>query len=383
MLRFLTAGESHGPFLTVIIDGVPANLPIKAESINAELKRRQTGYGRGGRMSIENDRVLITGGVRAGRTIGAPLAFVIENKDWPNWSETMKPEPDNNKLPGITRPRPGHADLAGMQKYGFTDIRNVLERASARETAARVVVGAVAKRLLAEINVTVESCVVAVGYVSIAKSIAKKGDGGRADKSDVRILDNRAARGIRKAIDNAAETGDTLGGVFEVVVFGVPVGLGSYAQWDRRLDSALAAAVMSIPAVKGVEIGEGFEIARLPGSKAHDEIYYSRNHGYYRKTNRAGGLEGGITNGEPVRIKAAMKPIPTLGKPLRTVNAATKKAAKATKERADICAVPAASIVAEAMVAITMAGAVLEKFGGDSLAELKTNLNSYLKRAGL
>lgn len=334
-------------------------------------------------MSIESDRVLITGGVRAGRTLGAPLAFVIENKDWPNWSETMKPEPGKGELPRVTKPRPGHADLAGMQKYDFTDIRDVLERASARETAARVVVGAVAKRLLAEINIAIESCVLAVGDVATSKSIAKKGDGGLADKSDVRVLDNRAAIGIRKAIDNAAENGDTLGGVFEVVVFGAPVGLGSYAQWDRRLDGALAAAVMSIPAVKGVEIGKGFEIARLPGSQAHDEIYYSRDHGYYRKTNRAGGLEGGITNGEPVRIKAAMKPIPTLGKPLQTVDAATKKPAKATKERADVCAVPAASIVAEAMVAITMAGAVLEKFGGDSLPEFKTNFNSYLKRKGL
>jgi chorismate synthase len=267
-----------------------------------------------------------------------------------------------------------------MRKYGSNDIRNVLERASARETAARVVVGAVAKRLLAEINVTVESCVVAIGDVSTTKSIAKKGDGGLADRSNVRVLEKRAVKGIKKAIDDAAMTGDTLGGVFEVVVFGAPVGLGSYAQWDRRLDGALAAAVMSIPAVKGVEIGEGFEIARIPGSQAHDEIFYSRNHGYYRKTNRAGGLEGGITNGEPVRVKAAMKPIPTLGKPLQTVDTVTKKPAKAAKERADVCAVPAASIVAEAMVAITMAGAVLEKFGGDSLAEFKTNFNSYLKR---
>lgn len=358
-------------------------MTLKAESINAELKRRQTGYGRGERMSIESDRVLITAGVRAGRTIGAPLAFVIENKDWPNWSETMKPELGKGKLPRVTKPRPGHADLAGMQKYDFTDIRDVLERASARETAARVVVGAVAKRLLAEIDIVIESCVLAVGDVSTSKSIGKKGDGGLADKSDVRVLDNRAARGIRKAIDDATETGDTLGGVFEVVVFGAPVGLGSYAQWDRRLDGEMAAAVMSIPAVKGIEIGEGFEIARLPGSQAHDEIYYSSGRGYYRKTNRAGGLEGGITNGEPVRIKAAMKPIPTLGKPLRTVDTATKKPAKAAKERADVCAVPAASIVAEAMVAITMAGAVLEKFGGDSLPEFKSNFNGYLKRKGL
>lgn len=379
MLRFLTAGESHGPSLTVIIDGVPANLPINSELIDSELERRQAGYGRGGRMTIESDRVSITGGVRAGRTTGAPVSLIIDNKDWTNWSDVMSTDEMGDKLPELTRPRPGHADLVGLQKFSLSDIRDVLERASARETAARVAVGAIAKKLLAEIGVFVESCVVNIGGIETKKTIEKKGDGNVADNSSLRVLDGRTEKEIKKAVSEAGKTGETVGGIFEVVVLGIPPGLGSYAQWDRRLDGALARAIMSIPAVKGVEIGDGFKLASRPGSLAHDEIYFSPGKGYYRRTNRAGGLEGGVTNGEPIRIRAVMKPIPTLGKPMKTVNVLTKKPADAIKERGDICAVPAASVVAEAMVAAMIADAALEKFGGDSVPELKTNYRAYAR----
>lgn len=379
MLRFLTAGESHGKSLTAVIDGVPSNLEINSEFINAQLRRRQLGYGRGGRMAIESDAVEITGGVRAGKTLGGPLSLIIRNRDWENWRTAMDPEEDNG-TEKLTRPRPGHADLSGMLKYDFDDARNVLERASARETAARVAVGAVAKRFLAELEVYVESCVTGIGKAVTPATIISSGGGLIADKSGVRCLDANVETAMIAAIDQAAKAGDTLGGTFEIAVFGLPAGIGSYSQWDKRLDARIAKAIISVPAVKGIEFGDGFSLAERPGSEAHDEIFYEAGRGYFRKTNRAGGLEAGMTDGSAVRIRAAMKPIPTLKQKLATVDMGTKKPAEAIHERSDVCAVPAASIVAEAVVAIEIMNAILEKFGGDAMQDIKRAYHMYLQR---
>ena len=375
MLRFLTAGESHGPCLTAIVEGLPAGLAVNVEVINRDLSRRQTGYGRGGRMRIERDRVEILGGVIAGRTTGAPVALRIENRDWANWRDRWAA----GDLPRLTVPRPGHADYAGMIKYGLDDARPVLERASARETAARVAVGALAKQLLAAFDVAIGSYVVEIGGVVVALPDLPPAElGALAEASDVRCPDEEAAAQMRAAIDAARQAGDSLGGVFVVVATcgeqgrttGMPVGLGSYVHWERRLDARLAAAVMSIPAIKGVEIGPAFENARRRGTQVHDELYPDDEGGVTRRTNRAGGIEGGMSNGQPIVVRAAMKPIPTTLTPLRSVDLATGEPAKTQYQRSDVCAVPAASVVGEAMIAWVLADALIEKLGGDSLVEM-------------
>jgi chorismate synthase len=380
MFRFLTAGESHGPCLTAVIEGLPAGLPVDLAAVNGDLARRQQGYGRGGRMRIEKDEAEVLSGLRFGRTLGSPLTLAIKNRDWANWQERMSPSgPAAGEA--VTAPRPGHADLAGIQKYGHDDIRNILERASARETAARVAIGAVARQLLAALGVTVGAHVVAVGGVTAERRTYTAADiGSLTADSPLFCADKAAEAAMMAAVDAAKTRGDTLGGVFEVVASGLPPGLGSHVQWDRRLDAALAAALMSIPAVKGVEIGEGFANAALPGSQAHDEIFYDPGRGYYRKTNRAGGVEGGISTGENLVVRAVMKPIPTLMAPLASVDIATKAATRANTERSDVCAVPAAAVVGEAVVAIVLAGAVLEKFGGDHLDDLLAAVKHYRRR---
>lgn len=383
MLRYLTAGESHGPLLTAIIEGIPSGLTVSAESINRELKRRQAGYGRGGRMKIESDAVEIVSGIRFGKTLGSPITFIIRNRDWVNWQEKMAIELLEKGLitSGITQPRPGHADLTGAIKYEHGDIRNVLERSSARETAARVAIGAIAKLVLAEFNIKIASQVVSIGDVKCNLDISKWSIDKIAQATEamsLRCIAKETNLKMQKEIDQAKENGDTLGGVFEIITDGLPVGLGSYIQWDTRLDGKLAQAIMSIPAIKGVEIGAGFQVAYLPGSQVHDAIYYKAGK-YYRKTNNAGGLEGGMTNGERLVVRAAMKPISTLLQPLPSVDLLTKKITKATVERSDICAVPAAAVVGEAMVAIELCKAMQEKFGGDSLAEMKRNYRGYLE----
>jgi chorismate synthase len=368
MLRFLTAGESHGPCLTAIVEGLPAGLAVDVEAINRDLARRQGGYGRGGRMQIEKDRVEVLGGVIAGWTTGAPVSLCIENRDWANWRDQW----DAGNLPPLTVPRPGHADYAGMVKYGLDDARPVLERASARETAARVAVGALAKLLLAACGVTVGSYVVEIGgVVAAAPDLPPEELWALAEASDVRCPDEEAAAHMRAAIDAARQAGDSLGGVFVVAATGVPVGLGSHVQWDRRIDARLAAAVMSIQAIKGMEIGPAFENAQRPGTQVHDELYPDGVGGVTRRTNRAGGIEGGMSNGQPIVVRAAMKPIPTTLTPLRSVDLATGAPAATQYQRSDVCAVPAASIVGEAMVAWVLADALLEKFGGDSLVEIQ------------
>jgi len=383
MLRYLTAGESHGPSLTAIIEGLPSNMQVESEYINHQLWRRQQGFGRGGRMKIETDRVEITSGVRFGKTMGTPVALYIHNKDWKNWSEKMAIEGDPHpSVVEITKPRPGHADLAGALKYNQEDIRNVLERASARNTATMVAVGSVGRQLLKHFGIEVYGHVVELGSVKVERiegTIPEIAE--RAEKSEVRVADPDAEQRIIEAITKAKEEGNTLGGIFEIIVTGLPIGLGSYSMPDRKLDGRLAQALMSIQAIKGVEIGLGFEAARLPGSEVHDEIGY-RQADYYRRTNRAGGLEGGVTNGQPLIVRAAMKPIPTLYKPLESVDMKTKEAFRATIERSDVCAVPAACVVGEAMTAWTIAGAFLEKFGGDSIEEIQRNYDSYLQMIG-
>ena len=378
--RFLTAGESHGEALVAVIDGVPAGLPLTEAEINEDLARRQKGYGRGGRMKIERDRVHLTSGVRWGLTLGSPITLTIPNLDWENWKATMSvgpPEP-GAAAKQITRPRPGHADLAGAMKYGHRDIRNVLERSSARETTARVAVAGVAKKLLAEFGIQILSQVVEIGGIRVGELDLPWAEiQRRAEASEVRCADPETERRIIEAIDNAKAKGDTLGGIFEVVALGCPVGLGSYVQWDRRLDGRLAQAFCAIQAIKGVEVGLGFETARRPGSQVHDEILYDPDAGFKRTTNNAGGLEGGVTNGQPVVVRAAMKPLSTLRMPLRSVDVATKEAVEAVVERSDVCAVPAAGIVGEAMMAIVLAQAFLEKFGGDSLEEIRRNYDAY------
>jgi chorismate synthase len=379
MLRFLTAGESHGELLMGIIEGMPSGLLIRVTDIDRDLARRQGGYGRGGRMKIEKDTVKIYAGVRWGRTLGSPLGLMVRNKDWENWRDRMSPDPMFlNTADPVTRPRPGHADLAGALKYGATDIRNILERSSARETAMRVAVGAVAKRLLEEFDIEVVSHVLSIGgvFAKVPKvsvpELRKK-----AESSELRCADHEAEKRMMRKIDEAGAAGDSLGGVFEVLITGVPAGLGSHVHWDRKLDGRLAAALMSVQVIKGVEVGAGFGSANRPGSLAHDEIYWSTKEGFYRKTNLAGGIEGGMSNGEVISLRAAMKPIPTLMKPLRSVDLATKKPFKASIERSDVCAVPAAAVVAEAAAAFEIASAMVEKFGGDSIEEMKRNYRAY------
>lgn len=380
-LRFLTAGESHGEALTAVIDGLPAGLPLTEADINSDLARRQRGYGRGGRMKIEQDQAHISAGVRWGLTLGSPLTLTIRNRDWENWQQTMSvgAPPAGAAPKAVTRPRPGHADLAGAMKYGHRDIRNVLERSSARETTARVAVAGVAKRLLGEFGITILSHVSEIGGVRIGTlEIPWEEVQRRAEASEVRCADPAAEAAMIEAIDRAKAAGDTLGGVFEVVALGCPVGLGSYVQWDRKLDGQLARAFCSIHAIKGAEIGLGFEAARRPGSQVHDEILFDKEAGFHRGSNSAGGLEGGVTNGQPVVVRAAMKPISTLRKPLRSVDLDTREAVEAVVERSDVCAVPAAGVVGEAMMAIVLAEAFLEKFGGDSVNEIRRNYQGYL-----
>ncbi len=369
-LRFLTAGESHGPCLLAIVEGLPAGLAVDEQAINNELRRRQGGYGRGGRMKIERDRVELLGGVIAGHTTGAPVAMRIQNRDWANWQERWA----TGDLPPLTIPRPGHADYAGMIKYRLNDARPILERASARETAARVAVGALAKQLLAVFGVAVGSYVSEIGGVVAGISDLTPSElWARAEKSDVRCPDEQASARMREAIDRARASGDSLGGVFVVIATGVPVGLGSHAHWERRLDARLAMAVMSIPAVKGVEIGPAFANARRPGTDVHDEFAPPQGEGKppRRLSNRAGGIEGGMSNGQPIVVRAAMKPIPTTIAPLRSVNLRSGEPAATQYQRSDVCAVPAASVVGEAMVAWVLADALLEKLGGDSIAEMR------------
>jgi chorismate synthase len=368
MLRFLTAGESHGPCLTVIVDGLPAGLAVDVALIDRDLARRQGGYGRGGRQRIEHDAVEVLGGVIAGRTTGAPVALRIANRDWASWREHWAAA----DLPRLSVPRPGHADYAGMLKYGLDDARPILERASARETAARVAAGALTKQLLAVFEIAVGSYVAAIGPVEAAVPEVSPAElWALAELSELRCPDAEATERLQAAIDAACQAGDSLGGIFVVQATGVPVGLGSHVQWDRRLDARLAAAILSIPAVKGVEIGPAFENTRIPGRSVHDELLPDGRGGVTRRTNRAGGVEGGMSNGAPIELWAAMKPIPTTLRPLQSVDLATGAAAATQYQRSDVCAVPAAAVVGEAMLAWVLADALLEKRGGDSLAEMQ------------
>lgn len=391
-IRFLTSGESHGSALVGIIEGIPSGLSLSAEDINRDLARRQKGYGRGRRMKIESDTVRILSGIRQGKTIGSPIALLIENKDWKNWQDVMSPEPQSQGPQAVTRPRPGHADLAGAMKYHTHDIRNILERSSARETAARVAIGAVARKFLSEFDIRIISYVIEIGGIRSAGHVTGLTDEKafislfrKAEASPLRCPDKDAEKKMIKRIDMAMKGGDSLGGVFEVIILGVPTGLGSYIQWDRRLNARLAHAIMGIQAIKGVEIGLGFEMSRKSGSEVMDEIYYKRRGkqtagGFYRRTNNAGGIEGGMSNGMPVVVRAAMKPIPTLRTPLSSVDIVSKRRFKAAYERSDVCAVPAASIVGEAMVAIVIADSFIEKFGGDSMEEVKRNYRGYISQ---
>jgi chorismate synthase len=385
--RFTTAGESHGPALLTIVEGLPAGLPVAAAFVDAQLARRMQGYGRGARMQIEQDQIEWMSGVRSGETLGSPIAMRIANRDWANWQDVMAPEgtPGEHRRRRVTRPRPGHADLVGVLKYDRDDARDILERASARETAARVAAGALARRLLEEFGVGVGSHVVSLGGIRAHEAAALPSPlNAAADRSPLRVLDPGAEQAMIRRIDEAKAAGDTLGGEVEVVVLGLVPGLGSHVSWDRKLDGRLAALLMSIPAVKGVEIGLGFEAARRPGSAVHDPILAepvrgaSVRVGYDRQTNHAGGLEGGMTTGEPLVVRVAMKPISTLMSPLATVDLGTGQPAAAQSERSDVTAVPAMGVIAEAMVAIVLADAMLEKFGGDSLGELRRNVEGYV-----
>ncbi len=379
MLRYLNGGESHGKYLLAVLEGAPAGLPLTPDMVNGDLIRRQKGYGRGGRMRVEVDRVEFACGVRHGKTLGNPIGLLIPNKDWENWKEVMAVEPSQAPpAKVVTRPRPGHADLVGAIKYGHRDIRNVLEKASARETAIRVAIGGVAKALLGQFGMRVVSYTTEIGGVAANRVEDPLVAYEKAEGSDVRSPDESAGAKMIECIRGAKHKGDTLGGVFEVVVTNPPIGLGSYAQWDRRLSTRLAMAAMSIQAMKGVEIGMGFEAARRFGSEVHDEIYYEQDgKRFFRKTNNAGGLEGGITNGEPIVLRVAMKPISTLYNPKKSVDIETKEPFDATVERSDICTVPAAGVVGEAVIAFEMANAMIEKFGGDSLEEMKRNYDAY------
>jgi len=386
MLRWLTAGESHGRALVAICEGMPAGVEITTADITAALTRRRAGYGRGARMKFEQDEAEITGGVRHGRTLGGPVAIRVANTEWPKWETVMSADPVDQQILAeqarnapLTRPRPGHADLAGMQKYGHDDARAVLERASARETAARVALGELARRFLEQaLGAQIVSHVVAIGSVSApAGAVPGPQDAGRVDADPVRCLDQAASAAMQAEIDQARKDGDTLGGVIEVAIYGLPPGLGSHVHWDRRLDGRLAGAMMSIQAIKGVEIGDGFTTARRRGSEAHDEMDGTPD-GIRRRTNRAGGIEGGMSTGEPVRVRAAMKPISTVPRALATVDVRTGEPARAINQRSDVTAVPAAGVVAEAMAALVLADAAIEKFGGDSVTETRRNLRGYL-----
>jgi chorismate synthase len=380
-LRFTTAGESHGPGLTAVVEGLPAGLAVVPEDIDRDLFRRQLGHGRGGRMKIEKDRARVTAGLRHGRTLGSPVAMWIENLDFANWSERMDPWSASGEVEEVHLPRPGHADLAGVQKFGFSDVRNVLERASARETAARVAAGGLAKVLLRELGVSVHSHVIRIGGEAAPEpDELAPADFERVDDSPVRCLDAEASERMVAEIDAARKANESLGGVYEVRAFGLVPGLGSHVRWAERLDGRLAQAVMSIQATKGVAVGDAFEMASRVGSEAHDEIFWSEEGAFERPTNRAGGLEGGMTNGLPLVVRGAMKPLPTLTKPLRSVDIATKEPAEALRERTDSCTVPAAGVVAEAMVALVLAAAYREKLGGDHIEDVRGALRAYEER---
>ena len=383
-LELTTAGESHGPGLTCIVQGFPAGLELDREALDRDLARRQLGHGRGGRMKIERDRVDVTAGVRHGRTLGGPIALQVVNRDYANWEERMNPWPVQTPPAEVHLPRPGHADLVGTQKYGLGDVRDILERASARETAARVAGGAVAKAFLAALGVSVFSHVIQITGVSAPRrGNLKPADFADVDESPVRCLDPEASRAMVAEINRLRKANESLGGVFEVQAFGLVPGLGSYVSWLERLDGTLGQAILSIQAVKAVSIGDGLEVAGLPGSQAHDEIFYDQTRGgYWRETNRAGGVEGGMTTGEPLVVRGAMKPLPTLTKPLRSVDIATHEPAQALRERTDSCTVPAAGVVAEAMVAFVLADAYRRKFGGDHIDDVRGALSAYRRRIG-
>ena len=394
MLRYFTAGESHGPCLTMIIDGVPAGLAIDIAKINHDLWRRQQGYGRGGRMLIEKDEVQIRSGIRWGETLGSPVALGIENRDWKNWTKKMSAAPaDRDEKIAVTKPRPGHADLTGVLKYGRSDIRDILERASARDTVSRTAVGSFAKQLLAPFGIRVMGYIRSIGNVAAnLEGLSYEETYARAEDSPVRTADPEAEEKMIALIEECKKEGNTLGGIFEVVALGLPPGLGTHTQWDRKLDGRLAQALMSIQAIKGVEIGLGFEMARRRGSQVHDEIFFDPSKmvtdetprivptGFYRGSNNSGGTEGGMTNGAPLVVRVAMKPISTLMSPLQSVDLRTKQATDASVERSDVCAAPAAAVVGESVVAFELANAFLEKFGGDSLREITRNYESYLEQ---
>ncbi|HEX4010079.1 MAG TPA: chorismate synthase [Solirubrobacteraceae bacterium] len=382
-LTLTTAGESHGPGLTCIVEGLPAGLELDRDALDRDLARRQLGHGRGGRMKIERDRVQVTGGVRHGRTLGGPIALQVANRDFANWEERMNPWPVEAELAEVHLPRPGHADLVGTQKYGLTDVRDILERASARETAARVAGGALAKAFLAALGVSVYSHVIQITGVSAPRRPdLAPADFAGVDESPVRCLDEDAGRAMVEEINRLRKANESLGGVFEVRVFGLVPGLGSHVSWRERLDGVLGQAILSIQAVKAVAIGDGLEVAGLPGSQAHDEIFYDDDRGFFRETNRAGGLEGGMTTGDPLVVRGAMKPLPTLTKPLRSVDIATHEPTEALRERTDSCTVPAAGVVGEAMVAFVLADAYRRKFGGDHIDDVRGAVRAYRERIG-
>jgi chorismate synthase len=383
-LRLITAGESHGPGLTCLVEGLPAGLRLTPEDLNGDMARRQLGHGRGGRMKIERDAAEVTAGVRHGLTLGGPIALQVANRDYANWEDRMNPWPIDEEIAEVHLPRPGHADLVGTQKYKHSDVRNILERASARETAARVAGGALCKAFLRAVGVEVRSHVIQIASVHAteSESALTVEDFAEVDSSPVRCLDPEATRAMVREIDELRKANESLGGVFEVQAFGLVPGLGSHISWEERLDGRLAMAICSIQAIKGASIGDAFKVAGLPGSAAHDEIFYSAERGYYRETNRAGGLEGGMTNGDPLIVRGAMKPLPTLTKPLRSVDTATHEAAQALRERTDSCTVPAAGVVGEAMVALVLADAYRAKFGGDHIDDVLEAVRAYRERIG-
>ncbi len=384
ILRLITAGESHGPGLTCLLEGLPAGLELTPEDLNRDMARRQLGHGRGGRMKIEKDTARVTAGMRHGFTLGNPIALQVDNRDYANWEERMSPWPVEAEIAEVHLPRPGHADLVGTQKYGQSDVRNILERASARETAARVAGGALCKAFLGALGVQIRSHVIQIASVRapVRETPLVLADFDDVDASPVRCLDAETSRVMVAEINTLRKANESLGGVFEVQSFGLLPGLGSHISWEQRLDGRLAMSILSIQAMKGVSIGDGFQIAGVPGSEAHDEIFYSEQRGYYRETNRAGGLEGGMTNGEPLIVRGAMKPLPTLTKPLRSVDIATHEPAEALRERTDSCTVPAAGVVGEAMVAFVLADAYRQKFGGDHIDDVRQALGAYRDRIG-
>jgi chorismate synthase len=381
-LNLITAGESHGPGLTTIVEGLPAGLALEQESIDRDMARRQLGHGRGGRMKIEKDHANVTAGVRHGKTLGGPIALQVPNRDYQNWEERMNPWPVEAEIPEVHLPRPGHADLTGVQKYRFSDVRNVLERASARETAARVAGGALCKAFLSAVGVEVRSHVIQIGdvYVSEREAALTVDDFAAVDEDKVRCLDPVASKAMVDHINVQRKANESIGGVFEVVAFGLVPGLGSHVSWEERLDGRISGALGSIQAVKGVAFGDGFDLAGKPGSQAHDEIFYSEERGYYRETNHAGGLEGGMTTGGPLVVRAALKPIPTLTKPLRSVDISTHEPAQALRERTDSCVVPAGGVVGEAMLAYVLADAYRRKFGGDHIEDVREAVARYTER---